>query len=178
MTRVALSIVFLSAAAAQEIHERIDWEKLAPKAVESVDVNLDGNMLQMAARFLSSEKPDEARAKKLLGGIQAIHVKSLKFEKEGEYSMADVDAIRAQLKAPQWSKVVDVRSRKGGDNAGVFFKTDGKEITGLVVIAAEPKELTMVNIIGTIDPENIRDLSGRFGIPRIDLGPNPAAPKK
>lgn len=178
MTKLALSFMFLSAAAAQELHQRIDWDKLAPKAVESVDVNLDGNMLQMAARFLSSDKPDEARAKRLLGGLQAIHVKSLTFEKEGEYSMADVDAIRAQLKAPQWSRVVDVRSRKGGDNAGVYFKTDGKEITGMVVISAEPKELTVVNIIGIIDPENIRDLGGRFGIPRIDIGPNQVAPKK
>lgn len=178
MNRIVIGFAFLAAASAQELHQRIDWEKLAPKAVESVDVNLDGNMLQMAARFLSGDKPDEARAKKLLAGIKAIHVKSLQFEKEGEYSMADVDAIRAQLKAPQWSKVVDVRSRKGGDNAGVYFKTDGKEITGLVVISAEPKELTVVNIIGIIDPENIRDLSGRFGIPRIDIGPGKPDAKK
>ena len=40
------------------------------------------------------------------------------------------------------------------------------------VIAAEPKELTIVHIAGTISIEDLRDLRGQFGIPRgIDLGP-------
>jgi hypothetical protein len=36
------------------------------------------------------------------------------------------------------------------------------------VIAAEPRELTIVNIIGTLDPEKLADLGGEFGIPRLE----------
>ena len=39
-----------------------------------------------------------------------------------------------------------------------------------MVIVTEPKELTVVNIIGSIRPEDIRDLGGHMGIPKIDLG--------
>jgi len=39
-----------------------------------------------------------------------------------------------------------------------------------VVIAAEPKELTVVSIIGSIKPEDLRDLGGNFGIPKMEIG--------
>ena len=38
-----------------------------------------------------------------------------------------------------------------------------------MVIAAEPRELTVVNIVGTIDPAQLSDLGGRFHIPGLDL---------
>jgi hypothetical protein len=165
-----LSIVFCGSLVAQPL-DLPRFAELAKKASETVEVTLDGNMLQMASRFLSEKKKDEAQAKQLLTDLKGIYVRSLKFEKEGEYTLADVEQIRSQLRSPEWSKVVDVRSAKGGgDNAGVYLRTDGKEITGLVVLAAEPKELTVVQIVGPLDPERLRDLGGNFGIPRIDLG--------
>ncbi len=158
-------------ARAQDIHKLIDWDKLSPKAVETVDVTLDANMLGMAARFLSGEKADEAKVKKLIGNLKGVYVRSLRFDKAGEYSLATVDAVRSQLKTPEWSKVVDVHTKE--ENTGVYLKTDGKQVLGLIVLAAEPKELTLVNIVGAIDPEDLKDLGGKFGIPNMEFGPKP-----
>ncbi|MGH9656944.1 MAG: DUF4252 domain-containing protein [Bryobacteraceae bacterium] len=144
-----------------------DWDRLAAKATEKVEVTLDGAMLNLSAGFLSADKPDEARIKKMIGDLKGIFVRSLTFAKEGEYSAADVDKIREQLKPPAWNRIVDVRGKS--DNAGVYLKTDGKQIQGLVVIAAEPKELTIVNIVGIIDPALMKELGGKLGIPNIDL---------
>jgi hypothetical protein len=44
-----------------------------------------------------------------------------------------------------------------------------KLMAGIVVIAAEPGQLTVVNITGTLDPAKIVDLSGRFHIPELAL---------
>jgi hypothetical protein len=163
---------------AQDLRSLIDWDKLLPKAVQSVNVNLDGSLLGMAGRFLSGDKPDEARVKKLIGDIKGIYVRSLKFEKDGEYSLEDVEKARNRLRAPEWNPVAEVRSLKGGgENAGVFIKTDGKQIQGIVVLAAEPRELTLVVIDGSIDPAQLRDLSGHFGIPKLDSGKK-SGPKK
>jgi len=54
--------------AAQEIKLPPNLDKLAERASEVVDVNLDGPMLQLAARFLSDKDVDEARVKKLSAG--------------------------------------------------------------------------------------------------------------
>ena len=153
---------------AQEFHEMINFDALKLKAEETVEVNLDGNLLKMAMGFLSDKKPDEADAKRLIGGIKGIYVRSLKFEKAGMYSTADMERIRGMLKGPQWSKVVNVEStKKKGDNVGIYVRTDGTQMMGLVVLAFEPEELTVVNIVGVIDPAQVRELGGKLGIPSV-----------
>lgn len=144
-------------------------DRLAAKAVETVDVNLEGAMLELAGNFLSSRKEDEARVKALIQGLKGIHVKSFEFEREGEYTPADVEAIRSQLRAPAWTRIAGVVSKRDGENVEVYTKPQEDRIGGLVIIAAEPKELTVVNIVGTIDLEQLRELGGRFGIPGVEV---------
>ena len=156
--------------AAQEIKLPPSLERLAAKAVETVDVTMDPAMLQLASRFLSDKDPDEARVKKLVAGLKGIYVKSFEFDKTGEYLESDIDAVRSQLRAPGWSRVVGVRSRRNGDNAEVFIKSDGDQISGLFVLVAEPRELTIVNILGPLRPEDLRERGGNFGIPKLELG--------
>jgi hypothetical protein len=167
--RILLGLVLAAAVTfAQEFHEMINFDALKSKAEETVEVNLDGNLLRMAINFLSDRDPDEMQVKKLIGGIKGIYVRSLKFERAGMYSTADVDKIRALLKGPDWMKVVSVEStKKYGDNVGIFVRSDGKQMSGLVVLAFEPEELTIVNIVGVIDPAQVRSLGGRLGIPSI-----------
>ena len=163
------SILLLAAGplAAQEI-------KLPPglgaNASETVDVSLDSNMLQLAAKFLSGSKPDEAEARKLIAGLKSIYVKSFEFEKAGQYNPADVEGVRAQFRGPGWSRVVGVETKKDRENAELFLRLekDGK-IGGLGVVVSEPKELTIVSIVGAIDPEQLGALSGKFGIPKIEV---------
>ena len=168
--RYGAVVLVLAAApllAGQEIKLPAGLDKLAEKAVETADVTLDSTLLQLAAKFLSSEKPDEAKVKTLIAGLKGIHVKSFEFDKPGEYSMADVESIRSQLKAPGWSRIVGVISKRGGENAEIYVKPDGNKIAGLVILAAEPTELTIVNIIGNIDLDQLSALGGQFGIPNV-----------
>ena len=163
----SLLLLALAPLAAQEI-------KLPPNfgahATETVDVSLDSNMLQLAGKFLSDGKPDEAHAKKLIAGLKSIYVKSFEFAKSGEYNNSDIEAVRAQFRGPGWSRVVGVQSKKDGENTEVFLRLDkdGK-IGGLGVVAAEAKELTIVSIAGSIDPEQLGELGGKFGIPKVEL---------
>ncbi|HEV2350353.1 MAG TPA: DUF4252 domain-containing protein [Terriglobia bacterium] len=149
-------------------------EKLADKAAEVVDVNLDGALLQLASKFMSDKRdPDEAAAKDFIQHLQGIYVKSYEFDKEGEYSRADVDEIRQQLRAPTWKRTVEVRSKRDGDNAEVYLmpgKGSGDDaIKGLAILCAEPKELTVVNIVGPINLDKLAALDGEMGVPRLGL---------
>ncbi len=170
LAALAMLPLIVQEMAAQEIKIPASIEKLGEKAKEVVDVTMDGPLLQLAARFLSGRDPDEARVKKLVAGLKGVYVRSFEFDGRGEYQDSDLDPIRAQLKAPGWSRIVGVKSKRGGENSEVYLKSDANGITGLAVIAAEPRELTIVQIIGPIQPEDLRDLGGHFGIPRMELG--------
>ncbi len=152
--------------ASDDLKLPVNLDKLAERASESVDVTLDESMLQLASKFLSKDDPDEVQVKKLVGKLKGVYVRSFEFEKEGQYSMADVEAIRVQLKSPQWTRIVGVKSVKG-DNSEIYIHRNGDQIAGLVVIATEPRELTIVHIDGQINPEELSELGGHMGIPEM-----------
>jgi hypothetical protein len=174
---LSLLIVITATAAltaqAQEMRLQLsNLDKLEPRAEESVDVTLDGKLLEVAFMFLDSKKPQEAAIKDLVGGLKGIYVKVFEFGKEGEYSAVDLEPVRTQLRAPAWSKMAGVKSRREGANVEVYMTMTGSRIDGIAVIATEPKQLTVVNIVGTIDLEKLVKLSGKFGIPSIDVDVN------
>jgi hypothetical protein len=167
LATIALAAAMLPAWA-QEIKMPVNLDALADKADDAVTVTMDKSMLQLAGKFMGDKDGDGDDVRKLISGLDSIYVRSFEFRHEGEYSMADVDAVRNQLQSPAWGRLVGVRSKRG-ENVDVYFKDGGNgHLGGIVVIAAEPKELTIVNIIGTLDPEKLADLGGQFGIPRLE----------
>jgi hypothetical protein len=163
---------------AQDLQLPPDVEKLSAKAKETVEVKMDGPMLRWASKFLSAEDPDERKAAKLITNLKGIYVRSFEFEKEGAYTSAEVEELRAQFRSPVWSRVVGVRSQHEGDNVDVFFKIDEDQMAGIVILAAEAKELTVVNIVGPIDVDQLADLGGEFGIPKLNAKTLPKSPIK
>jgi hypothetical protein len=143
-----------------------DLEKVAQRAKETVEVTLDQSMLQLASGFLSKDDPDEVEVKKIVSKLKGVYVRSFEFAKEGEYSPADIEAVRSQLKQPGWSRIVGVKS-VDGEKTDIYVLKTGDQFGGLVVLAAEPKQLTIVHIDGPINPEDVSRLSGHLGIPEI-----------
>lgn len=146
--------------------------KLEAKASENTDIVLDGKMLEIAGKFITSQKikgknQDVEKLKAMLMGLKGIYVKTFEFDKAGEFNKADLDPIREKLKSPGWTKMVGVTSKKDGENTEVYIMRAGENIVGLAIIAAEQKELTIVNIVGPIDIEALSSLQGNFGIPSL-----------
>lgn len=167
---ISLAVACAVAAIAQDARldiGRIDG--LASKAAETIEVSLDERLLRIAAKFLKQEDPDEAKVRELVSGLKGVYVRVFEFDKPGEYSQNDLEGLRSQLQAPGWTKIVGVRSRRDGENVDVHLKYQGDNVLGLAIIAAEPKELTVVNIVGPIDLEKLSRLEGQFGIPKLEL---------
>jgi hypothetical protein len=164
---LALSVLVPCAGFAQDVKipERI--EKLSDKASETVNVTLDGPLLQLAGQFLNSKNSDEQQARNVVSKLKGIHVRSFEFAREGEYSDADVAAFRSQLRSPAWSRIVDTRSKEDREHVEIFVKQDHEMPAGLVIISAAPKGLTIVSIDGMIDLKQLASLGGQFGIPKI-----------
>jgi hypothetical protein len=145
-----------------------EFATLADKASESVNVTLDANLLGLACRFLNSAEPEEAEAMKLCTSLRGVFVRSFKFDKDFGYPKADVEGVRRQLSAPGWSRIVEARSNKEQTDVDVFILIERDKAMGLAIIASEPREFTIVNIVGNIDLADLHNLEGKFGVP--DLG--------
>ena len=169
MTAVGRLLLCGAAAAllgAQQFQFNLDH--LAAKATETVDVSLDGAMLQFAAKFLDGKDPEEAQVKKLLTGITGIYVKSYEFKNEGIWAPADLDRVRNQLRGPEWVRIVSIKNTEDRETAEVFVRSENQKMTGLAILVAEPKELSVVNIVGSFDLNSLAELGGHFGIPKVE----------
>ncbi len=131
-------------------------DKLSSKASEVDDVNLEGPMLKLAAEqvrkkasTVKSEKKEMAA--NLLSRLKGIYVKNFEFNKPGEYTKADLDSVMNQLQGGRWKSMVHVEEKNSGETTGIYVMEEGGEIVGMAIIAAEPKELTVVNLVGPID---------------------------
>ena len=147
-------------------------DMLANKASETVDVKLDEHLMQTTAKFFSGKDTDDAEIRDLIKNVKGIYVKSFSFEKENEYSATEVESVLSQLRGSSWNKIIGIKSKKDGDNVEVYLMTVGDEIAGLAVVSAEPKEFTVVNIVGPINLEKLSQLEGSFGVPFLNLPPS------
>ena len=143
-------------------------DHLAAKASQTVDVNIDERLMRLAAKAFSDKDADEREIKKLITGVKGIYVKSFEFDSDGQFTAADMEAIRAQMRGPNWTRVVNVTSKKEG-NVEVYLLTNGDEIGGLAVLSTEDRELTVVNIVGPVDLEKLAKLEGQFGVPELGI---------
>jgi hypothetical protein len=143
-------------------------DHLAAKASNAVDVNIDGRLVRLALGVFDDKDEEEQKIKKLLAGIKGVYVRNFEFESEGQYTAADLEAIRAQLRGPGWTRMVDVKSKKEG-NLEVYVLLNGEQVAGLTVLSSETRELTVVNIVGPVDLDKLADLEGRLGIPELGI---------
>lgn len=168
LSAMALLFLAVSPASAQDFKVPPNIERLSAKAKETVEVTMDGPMLRWASKFLSSEDPEEARTAKLVSNLKSIYVRSYEFDHDAGYTHADVEELRAQMQRPGWNRIVGVRSETNGENVDVFIKLENDKMAGIVVIAAETRELTFVHIEGPIEIDQLADLGGEFGVPKLD----------
>jgi Domain of unknown function (DUF4252) len=151
------------------------FSALAQKATESVTITLDPGLLGLAAKFLDSSDPQDAATKEVLKGLQGIYVRSYTFDKDSAYQQADIEAVRSQLAAPGWNRLVETRSRKTHADVDIYIMLDHNQAIGLALIASEPRQFTIVNIIGAIDLDKLHRLEGQFGVPKLDIDPSKGA---
>ena len=172
IVRIAIALGLLTAAVmlahGQTPAFPVTLEKqLASRASNYTEVSLDKNMLAFASKFLNSKDEDDQEAKRLISRLDGVYVRTYEFDKPGQFTPEDLEAIRKQIQLTQWSPMVKERSKNGDDDSDVYLKVVNGEIQGLFVLNAEPRELNFVYILGPIHPEELSELGGNLGIPKM-----------
>lgn len=152
-------------------------ETLAQRASELIDVNLDENLLRIIPKKILTKTEDgkQVDVGSIVLGLRGVYVRSYGFTNEGEYTEANLARVRAQLRSPGWSRLVNIVKKKTTDDEmhlEVYMMTNTGRIDGIAILALEPKRLTLVNIVGSIDLEKLSQLEGQFGIPELGIGSN------
>jgi hypothetical protein len=138
-------------------------KELAARASDVTEVTLGKNMLDFAAKIMNG-KNDDVETRKLIEGLEGIYVREYDFDKEGQFSPDEVDQLRKYFETTEWSPIVKERQRKTGESTDVMVKLVNGESHGLFILDVEPKELTIVLILGPIHPDDLGKLKGMTGL--------------
>jgi hypothetical protein len=170
LTATAASITAVGQSMPQLLPAPVEKD-LAERAANVTEVTLGKNMLEFAAKFMDSKKQSDAATRQLIMGLDGIYVRSYEFDKPGDYSMENVEQIRRSFQTPEWSPLVKEREKKSGESTDVMMKMVNGESHGLFILSAEPKELSVVLILGPIRMDELSKINGIAGIGGMIAGP-------
>jgi Domain of unknown function (DUF4252) len=165
---VAVAVLFLvvgSLRAMEPLQQKDDLfagaDKFSQGAKSSTEVNLDKNMLGLMGKF--GDEGNDKSGSELARRMDFVIVRSYEYGAEGQYNMADVEQFRKRLEDGGWSHVVKERSDKESTDVCVKLGPNG-EFSELVVISAEPKELTFVHLKGRMSAEELIKMGAHYGV--------------
>src|SRR5215471_8184386 len=151
-------------------------DKLSDKAARVTDVTLDGSLLQFAVNMIGKiddeDDADVAQLKKIVKGLKGIYIKSFEFDEASQYSKADVEAVRSQLTSPRWNKIVQSVDKRHNEHDEIYLLKNGEQVGGIVILVAEAKELTVVNIVGSVPMDQIDSLERHLTPGQKESGKN------
>jgi hypothetical protein len=105
---------------------------------------------RLASRIVLKDEPE---LRKTLVGVRAVRVYTYEVKGDMTRVQGRMEAMRRDLVQKGWQQIVAVRD--DGELVSALVRMEGVErIRGLVVIVQDDEEITLVNVIGDIRPEN------------------------
>jgi hypothetical protein len=138
-------------------------KELAARASRVTEVTLDKNMLGYAGTVMNGQDGDQSYAKKFIGGLDGIYVRQYEFDKDGQYSMDDIEKLRQAFETPDWTPIIRTRERDDTRISEVLVKQVNGETRGMFLLTVEPRELSIVLILGPVRMDQLGMLGG-FGV--------------
>lgn len=153
------------------------FTRLAGDAAETIEVSLQGPLLEALAKF-------DPELSQLVSGLKSIHAVILNFDSVGDDERpplaageltAKLDRLAATIASTEqrllgqgWQRVARVKD--GTANIQVLVLNNAQSIQGLVVmlIDTDEKQVIFTNVAGIIDLAAIEKMGEKLEIPGLD----------
>ena len=146
--RIATLGLALASAFASAQTLDFNFDKLAAKAKDKAEITLEGPLLVQALQMA----PDKVKG--AVANVTRVVVRHYEFDQTGQYSDADLDAVRKLVSG--WPRIISVKEEK--ENVEIYMQSQDGKPAGFLLIAAEPKELTVVQVAGSIDLASLKEV--------------------
>lgn len=145
--------IFARAAGGAQVKDDLfaGTEKFAKNATDVTEVNLDPKMMGMV--------PVSSGAAGLAKKMKFMVVHTYTYARPGMYNMDDVEAYRKKLEDGTWSCAIHVKDKSGTTDICSRTAPD-HEGSEMVILTAEPKELTFIHMSGKMSLDELQKMGG------------------
>jgi len=162
MRKLIFTILMAAApmASAQQLDLKV-LDKIAEKATSTTEIGMDEAMLKSTSSLLNDKKVEEGVAKKTVEGLKGFFLRSYEFKK-GDFKVDEIKPLMDQLKAPNWVRFL--RNKEDGEWTEIWWHVTNGAYDGMLLVAAENSELTVINALGISKPEDLAKLKDLGGL--------------
>jgi hypothetical protein len=169
---LASALALPVSAAAQGAYLKLDLGNLASKAQESVNISIDRTTVDWAMQALKPEGGDTEKVRELMKELEGITVQALEFGNDKAPTVEElIGAARSVMQAldgPQWKPIINITEKNGQSTELVrvsLWKDPAGKIGGLALLAIEPGEIVLVNLVGNVRLDQLNALAKALGHP-------------
>lgn len=126
-------------------------EKFAQGASDVTEINLDPKAMRMV--------PNNGKDAPLAQKMRYMVIHTYKYDKPGMYKPEDVEVYRKKLEDGSWSCSIHVKEKSGTTDI-CSRETAGKETSEMVILTAEPTELTFIHMNGNMSLDDLSKMGG------------------
>lgn len=125
------------------------------------EVIIRHHLLEMVAKMSKTEKPEFAS---LLEQLRLIYVHVFQLEDNNKaQSYETIKQLNHKLQDEGWESIVRMREDK--EEVTIYILPDDEGIQGLCILNIDDDEVSLINIVGTIDLKMMTQLGVEFDIP-------------
>ena len=144
-----------------------DFRGLEARASDSVNISLDPWLLNLMGVVMNASDADAADTKRIMRGIKSIQIRSFEFDKDFAYPAAEIDGVRRQLNAPGWNRLLQTHNAASSENVDIYLLSEDQQPRGFALICSEPKSFTIINIVGTVNVQDLAKLQSRLDLSKL-----------
>ena len=125
----------------------------------TVQISVGQSLLGLVGALSASEDPEAAELFKRLNGVR---VNVFESDTLTEGAVDFVKDISAKLSERGWESVVTVNSKE--EQVRIFMMINEDQVEGITVMAVEENEAVFVNVIGSLNPEELEKVMDNFDV--------------
>ena len=123
-----------------------------------VRVNVGGFLLSL----MSKAAKNDPEAAAILEGLEGVRINVYSTGGEVAPAIDQIQNAKNMLSNQNWEPIIQVNEDR--QNVQVFIKANGEGVQGLTVMAVDADDAVFVNILGSIDPENLGAIMDQFDV--------------
>ena len=128
-----------------------------------VRINIGGFLLG----FVAAAAKEDPEAAALMKGLEGVRISIYSTGGKVAPAMEHLTQVKTMLQGQNWEPIVQVNEQ--GEQVQIFMKADGEGMQGLTVMAVNGEEAVFLNILGSIDPDQLGKVMEQFD---VDVGIN------
>ena len=135
--------------------------------ITDVDNKMTLSLGPTVLRFAARHVDDDPETQELLRSLDGVRIRIYEIDRNPDRVAGRIEKMSLKLRDQDWQPIALVRQED--EQTHMLIKMSGDRIAGLTLIAMEPSEAVVINVMGDLRPEMFSDTMAALDVDAPDV---------